>query len=94
MQPPYLLKHGPPPPPPTPTLPHQRKYCELFCAIQVCYTQGVGPYKPPVVTHSPLCTRHFSYIAICTQSHKRLIYVCLHAHVPLQIIYTVPQPAA
>ncbi len=90
---PYLLKHGPHPPPPPPpntpppTLPHQRKYCEPFFVQFKCAThRWVGPYKPPVVTHSPLCTRHFSYIAICTQSHKRLIYVCLHAHVPLQII--------
>ncbi len=45
---PYLLKHGPPPPPLSkhpPTLPHQRKSCELFCAIQVCYTQVSGPVQ-------------------------------------------------
>ncbi len=33
---PYLLKHGPPPPP---TLPHQRKGCELFlCNSSVPHT--------------------------------------------------------
>ncbi len=45
---PYLLKHGPPPPPSPkhpPNLPHQRKNCELFCAIQVCYTQVSGPVQ-------------------------------------------------
>ncbi len=44
---PYLLKHGPPPPPPPPpplskhppTLPHQRKNCELFlCNSSVLHT--------------------------------------------------------
>ncbi len=45
----------PPPPPntPPPTLPHQRKYCELFFVQFKCAThRWVGPYKPPVVTHS------------------------------------------
>ncbi len=43
---PYLLKHGPPPlTKHPPTLPHQRKNCELFCAIQVCYTQVSGPVR-------------------------------------------------
>ncbi len=84
MQTPYLLKHGPPPPP---NLTSSKKILWTFFVQFKCAThRWVGPYKPPVVTHSPLCTRHFSYIAICTQSHKRLIYVCLYAHVPLQII--------
>ncbi len=62
---------------PPPTLPHQRKYCELFFVQFKCAThRWVGPYKPPVVTHSPLCTRHFSYIAICTQSHKKT-HICM-----------------
>ncbi len=73
MQPPT-----PTSPPPPPTLPHQRKYCELFFVQFKCAThRWVGPYKPPVVTHSPLCTRHFSYIAICTKSHKRLRNICM-----------------
>ncbi len=75
---PYLLKHGPPLQTSPPTLPHQRKNCELFFVQFKCAThRWVGPYKPPVVTHSPLCTRHFSYIAICTQSHKRLRNICM-----------------
>ncbi len=36
--PPPLSKHPP-------SLPHQRKNCELFCAIQVCYTQVSGPVQ-------------------------------------------------
>ncbi len=36
--PPPLSKHPP-------TLPHQRKNCELFRAIQVCYTQVSGPVQ-------------------------------------------------
>ncbi len=71
-------EHGPPPPPP-PTLPHQRKKTVNFilCNSSVLHTGEWGPYKPPVVTHSPLCTRHFSYTAMCTQSHKRLRNICM-----------------
>ncbi len=36
--PPTTTKHPP-------TLPHQRKNCELFCVIQVCYTQVSGPVQ-------------------------------------------------
>ncbi len=48
--PPETWTIPPPPPPPhlskhPPTLPHQRKNCELFCAIQVCYTQVSGPVQ-------------------------------------------------
>ncbi len=38
---PYLLKHGPSPPPPSkhpPTLPHQRKNCELSFVQSKCAT--------------------------------------------------------
>ncbi len=91
MQPPTSWNMDPPPPPlqppPPPNLTSSKKILWTFFVQFKCAThRWVGPYKPPVVTHSPLCTRHFSYIAMCTQSHKRLIYVCLHAHVPLQII--------
>ncbi len=69
--------HPPPSPNTPPTLPHQRNNCELFlCNSSVLHT-GVGLYKPPVVTHSPLCTRHFSYTAMCIQSHKRLSNICM-----------------
>ncbi len=68
MDHPPLSKHPP-------TLPHQRTKCKLFFVQSKCAThRWVGLYKPPVVTHSPLCTRHFSY---CTQSHKRLSNICM-----------------
>ncbi len=47
----------------------------FFVQFKCATHRWVGPYKPPVVTHSPLCTRHFSYIAICTQSHKKT-HIC------------------
>ncbi len=64
MQTPYLLKHGPPPPPPLQTPPNlttpKKKLCELFCAIQVCYTQVSGPVQTTCSnTLSSMCTRHF-----------------------------------
>ncbi len=35
-------------------------------------------YKPPVVTHSPLCALDtFPNTAMCTQSHKRLSNICM-----------------
>ncbi len=81
---PYLQKHGPPPPPPPhqtpppPNLTSSKKELWTFFVQFKCAThRWVGPNKPPVVTHSPLCTRHFSYIAICTQSHKRLRNICM-----------------
>ncbi len=85
---PYLLKHGPPPPPPPPPPPSpntpqpyhaKEKNCmKLFFVQFKCAThRWVGLYKPPVVTHSPLCTRHFSHTAVCTQSHKRLSNICM-----------------
>ncbi len=63
----------------TPPQPYliKEKNCELFCAFKCATHRWVGLYKPPVVTHSPLCTRHFSYTAMCTQSHKRLSNICM-----------------
>ncbi len=71
-----------PPPPPPNTPPPQpylikEKTVNFFVQFKCATHRWVGPYKPPVVTHSPLCTRHFSYIAICTQSHKRLRNICM-----------------
>ncbi len=61
---PYLLKHGPPPPPlskhpPNLTTP-KKKLWTFFVQFKCATHRWVGLYKPPVVTHSPLCTRHFS----------------------------------
>ncbi len=58
---PYLLKHGPPPPPSTPQPYHTKeKTVNFFVQFKCATHRWVGLYKPPVVTHSPLCTRHFS----------------------------------
>ncbi len=69
-------------PPPLQTPPNlttpKKKLCETFSVQFKCAThRWVGLYKPPVVTHSPLCTRHFSHTAVCTQSHKRLSNICM-----------------
>ncbi len=75
---PYLLKHGPPPLQHPPNLTSSKKKLWTFFVQFKCAThRWVGLYKPPVVTHSPLCTRHFSYTAMCTQSHKRLRNICM-----------------
>ncbi len=64
--------------PPPPNLTSSKKKLWTFFVQFKCAThRRVGPYKPPVVTHSPLCTRHFSYTAMCTQSHKRLSNICM-----------------
>ncbi len=67
---PYLLKHGTYPPlskHPS-NLPHQRKNCmQLFCAIQVCYTQVSGPVQTTCSnTLSSMRTRNVSHTAVCT----------------------------
>ncbi len=89
MQTPTSWNMDPPPPPPPPlqTSPpkhpppnltsSKKKLWTFFVQFKCATHRWVGPYKPPVVTHSPLCTRHFSYIAMCTQSHKRLRNICM-----------------
>ncbi len=76
---PYLLKHGPDPPPLPPSLntpnlttPKKKNCMKLFilCNSKCATHRRVGLYKPPVVTHSPLCTRYISHTAVCTQSTK------------------------
>ncbi len=61
----------------TPTSWNKKTLWTFFVQFKCATNRWVGTYKPPVVTHSPLCTRHFSYIAICTQSHKRLSNICM-----------------
>ncbi len=68
-------KHTPPPPPQPYLI--KEKTVNFFVQFKCATHRWVGLYKPPVVTHSPLCTRHFSYIAICTQSQKRLRNICM-----------------
>ncbi len=72
---PYPLKHGPPPPP-QPYHTKEKTVNFFFVQFKCATHRWVGLYKPPVVTHSPLCTRHFSHTAVCTQSHKRLSNIC------------------
>ncbi len=70
-------------PPPTtlskhpPTLPHQRKKTVWNFFVQFKVNRWVGLYKPPVVTHSPLCALDTFHTLLCTQSHKRLSNICM-----------------
>ncbi len=57
----WNMDHLPPPPPNTPQPYHTKEKTVNFFVQSKCAThRWVGLYKPPVVTHSPLCTRHFS----------------------------------
>ncbi len=86
--------HPPPPSPNTPpTLPHQRKNCELFFVQFKCAThRWVGLYKPPVVTHSPLCALDTFLTLLCVHNPTKdsAIFVCLHAHALQIILYCSP----
>ncbi len=91
---PYLLKHGPPPPPqPYHT---KEKTVNFFVQFKCATHRWVGLYKfPPVVTHSPLCTRHFSkhcYVYTIPQKTQQYMYVYMLMHYKSSC--TVPQPAA
>ncbi len=86
------------PPPPLQNTPQpyhtKEKTVNFFVQFKCATHRWAGLYKPPVVTHSPLCTRQFSYTAMCTQSHKRqymYVYMLMHYH---KSFCTVPQPAA
>ncbi len=80
---PYILKHGPPPlqTPPNHTTPKKKKRKKtvwiFFVQFKVCYTQVSGPIQTTCSnTLSSMRTRHFSHTAVCTQSHKRLMFTC------------------
>ncbi len=98
---PYLLKHGPPPiplslskTPPNLTTPKKKKWT-FFVQFKCATHRWVGLYKPPVVTHSPLCTRHFSkhcYVYTIPQKTQQYMYVYMLMHYKSSC--TVPQPAA
>ncbi len=71
-------------PPPSPNTPQhyqpkeKKKLNFLFFQFKCATHSWVGLYKPPVVTHSPLCTLDtFPNTAVCTQSHKRLSNICM-----------------
>ncbi len=93
---PYLLKHGPSLSPPLQTPPQSyhtkaKKNCELFLCNSKCAThRWVGLYKPPVVTHSPLCALDTFHTLLCNPTKDSAIYVCLHAHALQIILYCSP----
>ncbi len=70
--------------PTPPTLPHHRKNClKLFLCNSKCAThRWVGLYKPPEVTHSPLCALDTFQTLLCVHNPTKdsIVYVCLHAH--------------
>ncbi len=83
---PYLLKHGPsisphtPTPlqtPPNLTTPKKKLYETFLCNAKCATHRWVGLFKPPVVTHSPLCALDTFHTLLCTQSHKRLSNICM-----------------
>ncbi len=87
---PSLSKHTPPT-----TLPHQRKNCELFfffVQFKCATHRWVGLYKPPVVTHSPLCALDTFHTLLCVHNPTKdsAIYACLHAHALQIILYCSP----
>ncbi len=94
---PYLWNMTPPPPPPlqnTPQPYHTKEKTELFLCNFKCAThRWVGLYKPPVVTHSPLCTRHFSKHCCVYTIPQKAIYVCYRL-MHYKSSCTVPKPAA
>ncbi len=86
----------PPPSPNTPQPYHTKeKTVNFFVQFKCATHRWVGLYKPPVVTHSPLCALDTFHTLLCVHNPTKdsAIYVCLHAHA-LQSSCTVPQPAA
>ncbi len=84
----WNMDHPPPPSPNTPpTLPHQSKK-KKKCATY----RWVGLYKPPVITHSPLCALDTFHTLLCVHNPTKdsAIYVCLHAHALQIILYCSP----
>ncbi len=87
------------PPPPSPNIPqpyHTKEQNVNFFVQSKCAThRWVGLYKPPVVTHSPLCTRHFPNTVYTipqkTQQQYMYVYMLMHHY---KSSCTVPQPAA
>ncbi len=88
----WNMDHPPAPlqTPPNLTTPKKKKQklYETFLCNSMCAThRWVGLYKPPVVTHSPLCTLDTFHTLLCVHNPTKdsITYVCLHAHA-LQII--------
>ncbi len=91
MQTPTSWIMDPPPPlqtPPNLTTPKKKTVWNFFLCNSKCAThRWVGLYKPPVVTHSPLCALDTFHTLLRVHNPTKVsaIYVCLHAHA-LQII--------
>ncbi len=64
-----LSKH-----PPSLTTP-KKKLWTFFVQFKCATHRWVGLYKPPVVAHSPLCTRHFSHTCVYTIPQKTQQYM-------------------
>ncbi len=95
MQTPTSWNMDPPPPPLSKTPPNlttpKKKTVNFFCATH----RWVGLYKPPVLTHSPLCTRHFSkHCCVYTIPQKTQQYMYVYMLMHYKSSCTVPQPAA
>ncbi len=83
---PYLLKHGPPPSPNTPQPYHtkEKTVWNFFVQFKCATHRWVGLYKPPVVTHSPLCAldtasclTHNVSLCTCTLFMWSIRIVCI-----------------
>ncbi len=71
----------------------EKKLYETFLCNSKCAThRWVGLYKPPVVTHSPLCALDTFHTLLCVHNPTKdsAIYVCLHAHALQIILYCSP----
>ncbi len=67
---------------PTPNTPQpyhtkEKTVWNFLCNAKCATHRWVGLFKPPVVTHSPLCALDTFHTLLCTQSHKRLSNICM-----------------
>ncbi len=78
--------------PPNLTTPKKKLYETFLCNSKCATHRWVGLYKPPVVTHSPLCALDTFHTLLCVHNPTKdsAIYVCLHAHAPQIILYCSP----
>ncbi len=89
----WNMDHPPPPSPNTPQPYHTKeKTVNFFVQFKCATHRWVGLYKPPVVTHSPLCALDTFHTLLCVHNPTKdsAIYVCLHAHALQIILYCSP----
>ncbi len=83
--------------PPNLTTPKKKTVWTFFVQFKCATHRWVGLYKPPVVTHSPLCALdtfpHFSCVYTIPQKTQQYMYVYMLMHY-YKSSCTVPQPAA